>query len=101
MKTIDNEPFEEKQSTELAIGSFIIITLLFILYILSDQSPNVLIIAWPFALSVIIVNAIMLFHLTEKFINLPLQRRDIAVKILILLSNIPIAFFYYLLVMKN
>ncbi|KRD10110.1 hypothetical protein ASE21_10335 [Flavobacterium sp. Root901] len=101
MKTIDNEPFEEKQSTELAIGSFIIITLLFILYILSDQSPNVLIIAWPFALSAIIVNAIMLFHLTEKFIHLPLQRRDIAVKILILLSNIPIAFFYYLLVMKN
>lgn len=98
---IHNEPFEEKQSTELAIGSFIIITLLFILYIFSNQNPNVLIIAWPFALSAIIVNAIMLFHLTEKFIHLPLQRRDIAVKILILLSNIPITFFYYTVIMHS
>ncbi len=96
---IHNEPFEEKQSTELAIGYFIIITLLFILYIFSNQNPNVLIIAWPFALSAVIVNAIMLFHLTEKFIHLPLQRRDIAVKILILLSNIPITFFYYTIIM--
>ncbi|GAA3769355.1 hypothetical protein [Flavobacterium ginsengiterrae] len=98
---IHNEPFEEKQSTELAIGSFIIITLLFILYIFSNQNPNVLIIAWPFALSAIIVNTIMLFHLTEKFIHLPLQRRDIAVKILILLSNIPITFFYYTVIMHS
>ncbi|SHG23123.1 hypothetical protein [Flavobacterium defluvii] len=100
MKTIHNKPFEEKQSTELAIGSFIIITFLLILYILSHQSSNVLIIAWPFALSAIILNTIMFFDLIEKFIHLPQHRRDIAVKILILLSNIPITFFYYLMVMN-
>ncbi|MDR6761309.1 heme/copper-type cytochrome/quinol oxidase subunit 4 [Flavobacterium sp. 2755] len=100
MKTI-NHKFEEKQSTELAIGSFIIITILFILYIVTNQSPNILVIAWPFAFSAIIVNLIMFVHLADRFIHLPEQRRDIAVKILILLSNIPITFFYYLLVMKN
>lgn len=101
MKTINHKSFEEKQSTELAIGTFIIITILFILYIITNQSPNILVIAWPFAFSAIIVNLIMFVHLTDRFIHLPEQRRDIAVKILILLSNIPITFFYYLLVMKN
>ncbi|WP_343697645.1 hypothetical protein [Flavobacterium sp.] len=100
MKTTHNEPFAEKQSTELAIGTFIISTLLFVLYILSNESPNVLVIAWPFAFSGIVLNAIMLFDLTDKFFHLAEQRRDIAVKILILFSNIPITFFYYSLVIK-
>lgn len=100
MKTIHNKHFEEKQSTELAVGTFIISTLLFMLYIISNESSNILVIAWPFALSGIVLNAIMLFHLTEKFIHLPEYRKDIGFKILILLSNIPITFLYYLVVMK-
>ncbi|WP_433829685.1 hypothetical protein [Flavobacterium anhuiense] len=100
MKTIYN-PSEEKQSTELAVGTFIISTILFILYIISNGNPMILIIAWPFALGAIIVNAIMFLHLTDRFIHLPEHRRDIAVKLLILLSNIPILFFYYLVVMKS
>lgn len=100
MKTI-HKPFEEKQSIELAVGTFIISTLLFLLYIISKENSIVFVIAWPFALFSIIVNAIMFFHLTEKFIHLPLQRKDIGIKILILLSNIPITFLYYLIVMKS
>ncbi|MBO9585235.1 MAG: hypothetical protein J7574_13820 [Flavobacterium sp.] len=100
MKTI-YDPSEEKQSTELAIGTFLITTLLFMFYIISNQNSMVLIIAWPFALAGIVVNSIMFFHLAEKFIHLPQHRRDIGVKILILLSNIPIIFFYYLVVMKS
>lgn len=100
MKTIHNNPFQEKQSTELAIGTFAIISLLFILYILSNESGTILIIAWPFAASAILVNGIMLIHLIERFIRLSEYRRDIAVKILILLSNIPITFFYYQIVTK-
>ncbi|MEN2488407.1 hypothetical protein AAYQ05_11470 [Flavobacterium sp. B11] len=99
MKTIHN-PFEEKQSIELAIGTFIISTILFILYIISNGNPMVLVIAWPFALGAIIVNAIMFVHLTDRFIHLPEQRRDIGTKILILLSNIPLTFIFYLIVMK-
>jgi len=99
MKTTD-EPFEEKQSTELAIGSFIVSTILFVLYIVTNASSNVLIIAFPFVVSAIVLNAIMLFHLIDKFISLPEYRKDIAVKILILLSNIPITLLYYSIVMK-
>ncbi|WP_294964071.1 hypothetical protein [uncultured Flavobacterium sp.] len=99
MKTI-HKPFEEKQSIELAVGTFIISTILFMFYILSNASSMVLVIAWPFALATIVVNTIMFIHLMEKFIHLPHQRKDIGIKILILLSNIPILFFYYLIVMK-
>jgi len=100
MKTIHN-PSEEKQSTELAIGTFIISTLLFVLYIISNGNPMVLVIAWPFALAGIVVNSIMFVHLTDRFVHLPQQRKDIGMKLLILLSNIPILFFYYLVVMKS
>ncbi|MFH6964940.1 hypothetical protein ACHRVK_19980 [Flavobacterium plurextorum] len=41
MKTTHHKPFEEKQSTELAVGTFIISTILFMLYIISNESPNV------------------------------------------------------------
>lgn len=100
MKTIHDKQFEEKQASELAVGTFIISTLLFMLYIISNESPNILVIAWPFAASAIFVNVIMLVHLTDRFIHLPECRKDITFKILILLSNIPITFLYYTIVMK-
>lgn len=99
MKTI-HKPFQEKQSLELALGTFVISTILFMLYSISNENSIVLIIAWPFALSAIIVNSIMLFHLTERFIHLPNYRKDIGFKILMILSNIPIIFLYYWVVMK-
>ncbi|MBE8724087.1 hypothetical protein [Flavobacterium hungaricum] len=99
MKTIPQH-FEEKQSLELAIGTFTICTLLFMLYIVSKENAIVLVIAWPFALACIIVNLIMFIHLTDRFIHLPEYRKDIAVKILLLLSNIPITFLYYTIIMK-
>lgn len=101
MKTIDDKPFKKKQAIELAIGSFIITTLLFVLYIISNENSTVLVIAWPFALSTIIVNTIMLVHLAEKLLHLPQQRKEIGFKILILLSNIPVTYLYYLIVMKS
>lgn len=99
MKTITKKPFEETESIDLTIGTFAVSTFLFILYILSNESPNVLVIAFPFAVSAILLNAIMLFHLTDNFIKLTEQRRDIGTKILILLSNILVTLLYYYLVM--
>lgn len=93
--------FEEKQSTELAVGTFIISTFLFVLYIISNENSTILVIAWPFALSAIVLNVIMLVHLIDRFIHLSDYRKEIAFKILILLSNIPISFLYYLIVMKS
>lgn len=99
MKTTE-KPFEEKQSTELAIGSFVVSTILFVLYIVTNGNSNVLVIAFPFVTAAILANTIMLFHLMDKFIAHTEQRKDIAVKILILLSNIPITLLYYSIVMK-
>lgn len=100
MKTINDTTFEEKQSAELAIGTFIISTVLFLLYIISNESPTVLVVSWPFATAAIAVNIIMLTHLIDRFIHLPDYRKMITFKILILLSNIPVTFLYYLIVMK-
>ncbi|MFD1605808.1 hypothetical protein ACFSJW_04330 [Flavobacterium artemisiae] len=96
MKTISKH-FEERQSIELAIGTFVIITTLFMLYILSKENTIVLVVAWPFALGAIIVNTIMFVHLTDRFIHHPEYRRDICFKILLLLSNVPITFLFYLI----
>ncbi|CAM3514094.1 hypothetical protein [Flavobacterium chungbukense] len=100
MKTI-HKPLQEKQSIELAIGTFIITTVLFMFYIISNENATVLVIAWPFALAAILVNIIMFIHLADRFLHLPQQRKEIGFKILMLLSNIPITFFYYLMVMKS
>lgn len=100
MKTSIEEPFEEKNATPLAIGSFIMSTILFTLYIVSNESSNMLVIAWPFVLSAIALNAIMLTHLIDNFIKRSNQRKYIANKILILLINIPVVYLYYTIVMK-
>lgn len=101
MKTIQDKPFEEKQAIELAIGTFIISTILFLMYIISNENFIIFVVAWPFAASVIILNLIMFFHLMERFIHLADYRKDIGFKILILLSNIPITFLYYMIVMQH
>ncbi|MCD0464764.1 hypothetical protein [Flavobacterium sp. ENC] len=100
MKTIDKKTFDETASIDLTIGSFTISTLLFVLYILSNENSNVLVIASPFVVSAIVLNTIMLLHLTDLFIRMPELRKDIGIKILILLSNIPVTFLYYCIVMK-
>jgi hypothetical protein len=100
MKTISNKNFEETQSIDLTILSFVISTVLFVLYIVSNESSSILVIAWPFAASILFLNAIMLFHLIDRFIKLTEQRKNIGIKILILLSNIPITILYYAIVMK-
>ncbi|MEO8237893.1 MAG: hypothetical protein ABI793_04035 [Flavobacterium sp.] len=95
MKTIDSKLFDEIKSIELAIGSFIISTVLFTFYMVSNESSNILVLASPFVVSIVFLNAIMLFHLIDNFIRQHEQRKDIGIKILILLSNIPIALLYF------
>lgn len=95
MKTIDNKLFEEIRSIELAVGTLIISTVLFAFYMISNESSNILVIASPFVVSVLFLNAVMLFHLMDNFIKQHEQRKDTGIKILILLSNIPIALLYF------
>ena len=100
MTTINKKLSEETQSIELVIGTFIISTALFASYMLTNKNSNVLVVAFPFVVSAFLLNGIMLFHLTDRFIKLYNKRKDIAVKILLLLSNIPIMYFYYVIAMK-
>lgn len=100
MKTSNSKLFEEIQSIELTIGSFLISTVLFTFYMVSNESSNILVLASPFVVSILFLNAVMLFHLMDNFIRQYEKRKDISIKILILLSNIPIARLYYVIIMK-
>ena len=95
MNTIDRKLFEEIRSIELAVGSFIISTVLFTFYMISNENSNILVIASPFVVSILFLNVVMFFHLMDNFIRRHEQRKDTGIKILILLSNIPIALLYY------
>ena len=97
MKTslIQEEPFEGKASTELALGCFTIGTLFFIHFLILRDTSFIFIIGFVFIILAVLLNAIMLTHLLYLFYILPQQRKYIGLKILILFSNIPIAFLYY------
>jgi hypothetical protein len=95
---INEEPFEGRTSSELAFGCFSIGTLFFILYLTLLDNSDVLIIGFVFIVLAIPLNVIMLVHLLYHFYILPKQRKYIGIKILILLSNIPIALMYLYLI---
>jgi hypothetical protein len=101
MQTIHKKLSEETRTIELVMGTFIISTVLFALYMFTNKNANVLVFAFPFVVSALLLNGIMLFHLIDRFIKLYNDRRDIAVKILLLLSNIPIGYLYYVVGIKS
>lgn len=82
-------------STELAIGSFIIGTVFFILHQLYPHEDGVFMTGFLYVGMACMLNGIMLIHLLYHFLHCPDQREYIAIKMMILLSNIPIAAMYY------
>jgi hypothetical protein len=99
MKTSTFEPaLYGKFSTELAIISFAIGTFLLVIQKLAPDNFNILFIGLLYILFAILVNGIMFFNLAYHFIILPRHREYIAIKILILLANIPITILYILIV---
>lgn len=91
---IQEEPFEGRASTELALSCFAIGTLFFILFLTLQDNSFILIIGFIFIVLASILNIIMFSHLLYHFYIRPQERKYIGIKILILLSNIPIAFLY-------
>ncbi|MBW4361405.1 hypothetical protein [Flavobacterium taihuense] len=89
------EPFEGRTSTELAVGCFTIGTLFLILFLTLQDTSFVFIIGCIFIIMALPLNAIMFTHLLHHFYILPQQRKYIGLKIAILISNIPIAFLYF------
>lgn len=94
---IQEEPFEGRTSTELALGCFTIGTLLFLLFLTLTDNSSIILVAFVFIVMATPLNLIMLVHLLYHFYILPQQRRYIGVKIMILGSNIPIAFLYFII----
>ena len=82
-------------SNELTIGSFAMGTLLLLTHKAKPQENMIYIIGLYYVIFVIAINSIMLlYHIFLSFI-LPDERENLALKIIILLCNIPIAILYY------
>nr|WP_315203313.1 hypothetical protein [uncultured Flavobacterium sp.] len=94
---IQEEPFDGRASTELALGCFTIGTLFFILFLTLQDNSFILIIGFIFIVLASILNIIMLTHLLYHFYILPQERQYIGLKIAVLLSNIPFAVLYYII----
>lgn len=87
-------------STQLAIGSFIIGTLLLLLHLQFPESI-VIIIGFVFVVFAIIFNLILLVQLIYLLITQKNHFEYYTIKILILLANIPITIVYLKIVFQH
>jgi len=81
-------------STHMAIGSFAIGTLILLLYKMIPDNLNMLLIGLAYIVIAFVLNSLVFFHLLYYFITQKNYREYFAVKMLILLINIPIAALY-------
>jgi hypothetical protein len=87
-------------STYLALGSFAIGTILFVLFKLFPNESYIFMIGFFYVLFAILLNSLVLLNLFYQFITNKSERENIAIRILILLANIPIALLYFFIVIK-
>jgi len=87
-------------STQLAIGSFLIGTLLVILQLLFPNE-NLLKVGLLYVLLAFIINSIMLIYLIFLCFTQKNHQEYYTIKILILLANIPITFVYIKIILEN
>lgn len=95
------QPQEAKYATPLAVVSFGIGTLLFVLHQCNPDSFDLRAYGLLFVILAAFANLIMLVNLLFLLFIYPEQREAIAIKILLLLSNIPIACVYFSFVAKT
>ena len=81
-------------STYLALTSFGIGTFLLIIQLCFPYNFDILITGLCYIVLAIFLNSIMFVHLMYHFIINRLERETIAIRILILLANIPVALLY-------
>lgn len=85
-------------STYLAIGSFGIGTIILGLHFLFPHKDDILILGFFYTLFAILINGITFLNLLFQFFIKPKEREDLAIKMLIMLANIPIALLYIYIV---
>lgn len=85
-----------KLSTQIAIASFGIGTLLFLLHQLFPKEEIIFVSGFFFVLIALFVNGVVLLNLIHHFIFFSNHREYFGIKILLVMANLPIAalFFY-------
>lgn len=87
-------------STQLAIFSFGIGTLLFLTHFIFPNYFPIVVFGYIYLLIAIVINIITFLYLIYQFTK-EQDTEDIIIRILILLSNIPIAFLYAYIVLNK
>ena len=90
-----------KFSTQLAIGSFSIGTLLLLLHLGLPHEERILILGFFYVLFSALITGIVFLNLLFHFVTNPFQREIMAIKMMILLSNIPLTLMYFYLIIKK
>ena len=90
-----------KFSTYLAITSFGIGTLILIIHLLFPQVELLYYVGYIYVLFALIINGITFLYLLYQFIIFRFDRETIAIRILILLANIPISLLYLNIAIPN
>lgn len=85
-------------STYLAIGSFGIGTLLFLLHFALPEYGLLYFIGYFYLLIAFLVNLLVFLNLLFLYFIKPTEREDLAIKMLIMLANIPITLLYIYIV---
>lgn len=88
-------------STLLASASFGIGTLLLVLHKIFHHTENIILIGVGFVVIAFVINSLVFLFLIYLFVVHPFYRDYFAGKIFLLIANIPIAGFYFLLVINN
>lgn len=83
------------------MASFGIGTAFLLLHLVFPKSVYILIVGYFYVVSAVLVNGISLLYLIYQFAIHRFNRETTAIRILILLSNIPIALLYLNIVLNN
>ena len=84
-------------STWFAFGTFVTGTILFILYLIF-QNDGILFLGVYYTAFIILLNLIVLIFNIYELITLQNERKQTIIKIIIQLTNIPIALFYFYII---
>jgi len=98
---IYNTENHSKFSTYLALGSFGVGTFILLLYLLFPDATVLLFVGFFYVLIASLINGLVLLNLLYRFCIYPYDREILAIKMLIMLANIPIAILYFYIAMHH
>lgn len=81
-------------STQLAVASFAIGTLIFLAYTAFTDTAELVVAGLFYVMLAFVVNAMVLLQLLYLFFRHPQWRRYFAFKVLIMLANVPVVVLY-------